>query len=87
MALSRNEAMPTLHACRASGAGSVVFTTGTQYVFPEWWGAAANGRADDSTAVQKAYDAARMTGEEGEGGVGCNRAGRGVQEGGGKPWG
>ncbi len=45
-----------------AGLGSVIFGLGTQYVVPEWFGAFANGILDDSTAIQKAYDAARITG-------------------------
>ena len=40
----------------------MAFASGTQFVVPEWFGAKADGRSDDSTAIQKAYNAARATG-------------------------
>lgn len=42
-----------------SAGGSVVFTAGTgrAVVFPEWWGALADGTTDDSTAFNSAYAA------------------------------
>ncbi len=57
-------------AMRCAGAGTVKFTTGTQFVLAEWWGAVGNGKADDSTAIQKAYEAAWPAGVW-QGTVGC----------------
>jgi hypothetical protein len=45
-----------------AGPGKVIFAAGTQFVVPEWFGAVANGAADDSAAIQAAYDAAKQTG-------------------------
>ncbi|PRW56862.1 Glucan 1,3-beta-glucosidase isoform A [Chlorella sorokiniana] len=42
--------------------GRVVFGSDTLRIFPEWFGAAGNGRTDDSRAVQLAADAAAASG-------------------------
>ncbi|GAB4816775.1 hypothetical protein N2152v2_003821 [Parachlorella kessleri] len=47
------------------GPGKVAFASaatggisGVKFAVPEWWGAKADGRADDSEAIQRAYEAA-----------------------------
>ena len=45
-----------------TGEGQVQFLDGTVRVHPEWFGAKANGQADDSAAVQRAFNAAAVTG-------------------------
>jgi hypothetical protein len=41
-----------------SAGGKVVFGYDTVRTFPEWWGAAGNGAANDAPAIQAAFDAA-----------------------------
>jgi len=41
-----------------TGAGRVAFSSGAvEHVYPQWWGAVADGHADDSAAIQAAVDA------------------------------
>lgn len=45
-----------------SGAGNVVFKSGVHRIYPEWFGAKADGTTDDSTAIMKAYNSSKGSG-------------------------